>query len=70
TDGKSLIKLHCNVYKKATDTEVETYIGLMLQESGNKQISLKQDVDMVPHLTVFNQLLSEVNASLNVESAE
>ena len=69
-DGKTLQKLHCNVYKKATDTEVEMYIGLMFQESGNKQISLKQDVDMVPHLTVFNQLLSEVNASLNTESAE
>lgn len=70
TDGKKLLKLHCNVYNKATETKPEEYIGLMCQESGNKQISLKQDIDMVPHLTVFNQLLSEINASLNVESAE
>jgi len=70
TDGKKLLKLHCNVYTKATETKPEEYIGLMCQESGNKQISLKQDIDMVPHLTAFNQLLSEVNASLNVESAE
>ncbi len=70
SDGKKLLKLHCNVYKKAMDVEPETYIGLMFQESGNKQISLKQDIDMVPHLTVFNQLLSEVNTSLTTESAE
>ncbi len=66
-DGKTLQKLHCNVYKKATEKEPETYLGLMFQESGNKQISLKQDVDMVPHLTVFNQILSEVTASIEAE---
>lgn len=70
TDGKDLLKLHCNVYTKATETKPEEYIGLMCQESGNKQISLKQDIDMVPHLTVFNEILSEVNASLSTESAE
>ena len=61
---KYLIKLHCNVFKGATEKEPETYIGLMFQESGNKQVSLRQDIDMVPHLTVFNQILSEVTASL------
>ena len=68
TDGKNLIKLHCNVFKGATEKEPETYLGLMFQESGNKQISLRQDVDMVPHLTVFNQILSEVNATLSAET--
>lgn len=67
TDGKNLIKLHCNVFKGATEKEPEAYLGLMFQESGNKQISFKQDVDMVPHLTVFNQILGEVTASLGAE---
>lgn len=66
-DGKTLQKLHCTVHKQATDTEPENYVGLMFQESGNKQISLKQDIDMVPHLTVFNQILSEVTALLEAE---
>ena len=66
-DGKTLQKLHCNVFKGATDTEPENYVGLMFQESGNKQVSLRQDVDMVPHLTVFNQILSEVTALLEAE---
>ena len=68
TDGKNLIKLHCNVFKGATDTEPEAYLGLMFQESGNKQVSLRQDIDMVPHLTVFNQILSEVNTILSAET--
>lgn len=67
-DGKTLQKMHCNVYEKSTETKPEEYVGLMFQESGNKQISLKQDIDMVPHLNVFNQLLSEVNDTLSYET--
>lgn len=66
--GNSLISLHCNVYKKANETEPEQYAGLMFQESGNKQFSFPQDTDITPHVAVFEEILSEVKASLNADT--
>jgi len=78
TDGKSLISLHCNVYKKVSvevmtstgkqTTEQEEYVGIMFQESGNKQFSFPQDTDMTPHIAVFEEILSEVKATLNSDT--
>jgi len=65
-DGNKLIKLHCTVYKKATETEPEQYVGLMFNESGNKQFSFPQDVDVAPHVAVFETILGEVKASLAI----
>ena len=66
TDGDKLLKLHCNVYKKATETEPEQYVGLMFNESGNKQFSFPQDIDVAPHVAVFETILGEVKASLAI----
>ena len=66
TDGDKLLRLHCNVYKKATETEPEQYVGLMFNESGNKQFSFPQDIDVAPHVAVFETILSEVKASLTI----
>ena len=73
-DGNSLLRLHCNVYKKVSEevstpesqqtVEREVYAGLMFQESGNKQVSFPQDTDITPHIAVFETILSEVKASL------
>ena len=64
TDGDKLLRLHCNVYKKASETEPEQYAGLMFQESGNKQFSFPQDTDITPHVAVFETILSEIKISL------
>ncbi len=66
TDGDKLLKLHCNVYKKASETEPERYAGLMFQESGNKQSSFPQDTDITPHVAVFETILGEVKAILAI----
>ena len=66
TDGDKLLRLHCNVYKKASETEAEQYVGLMFNESGNKQFSFPQDVDVAPHVAVFETILGEVKASLAI----
>ena len=66
TDGDKLIRLHCNVYKKASETEPEQYVGLMFNESGNKQFSFPQDIDITPHVAVFETILGEVKASLAI----
>ena len=67
TDGDKLLKLHCNVYKKASETEAEQYAGLMFQESGNKQFSFPQDTDIAPHVAVFETILSEIKTALEVK---
>jgi len=67
TDGDKLLRLHCNVYKKASETDPEQYAGLMFQESGNKQFSFPQDTDIAPHVTVFDTILSEIKTSLEVK---
>jgi hypothetical protein len=67
TDGNKLIKLHCNIYKKTTETEAELYVGFMLNESGNKQFSFPQDTDIAPHVTVFDTILSEIKTALEVK---
>lgn len=75
-DGNKLVSLHCNVYKKTTEevttstgtqsVEKEDYAGIMYQESGNKQLSFPDSTtDIAAHLAVFEEILSEVNASLN-----
>ena len=69
-DGKILLKINCNVYKKATETSPEEYAGMMLQENGNKQTSFRQSVEVAPHLQVFETILSEVNASLVPDAVE
>lgn len=66
-DGNKLIKLHCTVYKKTTETEPEQYAGLMSQENGNKQFSFPQDTDIAPHVTVFDTILSEIKTALEVK---
>ena len=66
TDGDKLLRLHCNVYKKASETEPEQYVGLMFNESGNKQFSFPQDSDVAPHVAVFETILGEVKASLAI----
>ena len=66
TDGDKLLRLHCNVYKKANETEPEQYVGLMFNESGNKQFSFPQDSDVAPHVAVFETILGEVKASLAI----
>ncbi len=66
TDGDKLLRLHCNVYKKASETEPEQYVGLMFNESGNKQFSYPQDTDVAPHVAVFATILGEVKASLPI----
>lgn len=67
TDSDKLLRLHCNVYKKASETEPEQYAGLMFQESGNKQFSFPQDTDITPHVAVFETILSEIKTALEVK---
>ena len=66
TDGDKLLRLHCNVYKKVSETEAEQYVGLMFNESGTKQFSFPQDTDITPHVAVFETILGEVKASLAI----
>ncbi|WP_071146668.1 hypothetical protein [Bacteroides ihuae] len=79
-NGNKLVNLHCNVYKKVSEevttstdkqtVEREEYAGLMFQENGNKQFSFPQDTDITPHVTVFEQILVEVKASLVTDTKE
>ncbi|WP_321479978.1 hypothetical protein [uncultured Bacteroides sp.] len=72
--GNNLTSLHCNVYKKVSEevttstgtqaVEQETYVGIMFQESGNKQFSFPQDTDITPHVAVFETVLTEIKAGL------
>ena len=79
-NGNKLVSLHCNIYKKTIEevttstgtqqVEKEEYAGLMFQENGNKQFSFPQDTDITPHVTVFEQILVEVKASLVTDTKE
>lgn len=40
--------------------EREEHLGYLLNESGNIQISLRENVDIAPHLTMFNAILKKV----------
>lgn len=73
-NGNELVSLHCDVSKKVPE-EVDTpggkqtvnpveRIGIMFKESGNKQISLRENEDIAPHVVVFEQILAEVVTSL------
>ena len=70
-ESGNLSRLHCSVSQTVKTpievpegeiqySEQETYLGHIVNESGNKQIVLKEDVDMIPHVEFFNKILAEV----------
>jgi len=73
--NNALERLQCNVYQTVkVPTEVpgggtqnmeqEVALGHIILESGNKNIVLTQDADIVTHLESFELILSEVKEQL------
>lgn len=78
TDNGVLRKLQCDVQGKTQvpiDTpegvqysEEQAHLGYMLNESGNKQISLREDTEIAPHLAVFEEILEEVKKGVEAKA--
>jgi len=64
-NGKNLLSLSCNIYKG--NAENQSYSGCMSFESGNKSMNFPADSDIIPHLTMFENIMKEVNESLTAE---
>ena len=64
-DGKNLLRLSCNIYK--CNAENQSYSGCMSFENGDKSMNFPADSDIIPHLTMFENILKEVNESLTAE---
>lgn len=61
-NGKNLLRLSCNIYK--CNAENQSYSGCMSFESGNKSMNFPEDVEIAPHVTMFESILQEVNEGL------
>lgn len=64
-NGKNLLSLSCNIYKG--NAENQSYSGCMSFESGKKSMNFPADSDIIPHLTMFENIMKEVNESLTAE---
>ena len=64
-NGKNLLRMSCNIYKG--NAENQSYSGCMSFESGNKSMNFPEDVEIAPHITMFESILQEVNESLTAE---
>ena len=62
-DGKELRRLSCNI-NKVTGNEERTYSGYMSSENGNKAMNFPADIEIAPHITMFESILQEVNEGL------
>lgn len=62
-DSKNLLRLSCNIYK--CNAENQSCSGCMSFESGNKSMNLPEDVEIAPHITMFESILQEVNEGLS-----
>ena len=61
-NGKNLLRLSCNIYKG--NAENQSYSGCMSFESGNKSMNFPADVEIAPHIPMFESILQEVNEGL------
>lgn len=76
-EGNTLQRLCCDVkrtveqsdkpFEGAQNMGQEMYLGYMINESGNKQICLPEDMDIAPHLSMFEEILCEVKDALAIK---
>jgi len=62
-NGVELLRLSCNI-NKIDENENRIYSGYMASESGNKSMNFPADVEVAPHVTMFENILTEVKAGL------
>lgn len=65
-DGKELRRLSCNINKVTglEGNEEHTYSGYMSFENGNKAMNFPADVEIAPHVAMFESILLEVSEGL------
>lgn len=65
-DGKELRRLSCNINKVTglEGNEEHTYSGYMSSENGNKAMNFPADVEIAPHIAMFESILLEVSEGL------
>ena len=64
-NGKNLLRLSCNIYKG--NAENQSYSGCMsFRKCGDKSMNFPADSDIIPHLTMFENILKEVNESVEL----
>ncbi|WP_368121999.1 hypothetical protein [Bacteroides thetaiotaomicron] len=65
-DGNELRRLICNINKvtELNGTEDRVYSGYMSFENGNKSMNFPADVEVEPHVAIFEDILQEVRGDL------
>lgn len=64
--GDSLKRLSVQINKVSALGEEKTYSGYMGYEGGNKTTSFPLDVEMSPHILMFEAIIKEVEDSIKV----
>jgi hypothetical protein len=61
-----LHSLSCNINKVTglEGNEERAYSGYMSSENGNKSMNFPEDVEIAPHVTMFESILQEVNEGM------
>ncbi|MDD3038601.1 hypothetical protein [Bacteroides sp.] len=62
-DGNELHRLTCNINKVEVN-EQRNYAGYMSFENGNKSMNFPANVEIAPHIVMFEAILTEVKAGL------
>lgn len=62
-EGKELRRLSCNI-NKVTEDGNRTFSGYMSLEGGNKAMNFPVDIEITPHIIMFENILSEVKAAI------
>lgn len=63
-NGNELRRLSCNI-NKVDVNENRTYSGYMSFENGNKSMNFPVDVEVAPHVVMFDNILNEVKGELS-----
>lgn len=64
--GKDLSRIQCNIYKVEMVEGVENLIsvGYMLFENGSKSMNILAEIEIAPHIVLFESILKEVKEGL------
>ena len=69
-DGENLKTVQCNIYK--TNDGARQYMGYMSMTGGVKNLSFNPpaDADILSHVTLFEQMLDEIEAGIATQGGE
>lgn len=67
--GKDLNRIQCNINKVETveGNDQHTYAGYIVSENGNKSMNFPADVEVTPHVIMFDSIATEVKQAVSGE---